>query len=166
MIGRRDFFYSCTLCFFPYSRLSSGCLRLSHCLISFLLFPCVSVCKCLGKHSCRSSSFPIAILNGTCFFSDSATTMCIRSEKVEILVHYSKPILLNQTIWFTYSRYLVKIVMVGCSNQHLNSKQVFYRPALYLWSSLGQWFFIVFDTSFNKGIRGPTINDMSILSTN
>ena len=24
--------------------------------------------KCLGKHSCMSYSFPIAILNGTCFF--------------------------------------------------------------------------------------------------
>ena len=23
---------------------------------------------CLGKHSCLNSSFPIAILNGTCFF--------------------------------------------------------------------------------------------------
>ena len=25
--------------------------------------------KCLGKHSCMSSPFPIAILNGTCFFA-------------------------------------------------------------------------------------------------
>ena len=31
------------LCFFPCSRLSSYYLRLSLCLISFLLFPCVSV---------------------------------------------------------------------------------------------------------------------------
>ena len=30
--------------------------------------------ECLGKHSCMSSRFPIAILNGTCFFSVSATT--------------------------------------------------------------------------------------------
>ena len=26
----------------------------------------VPKCKCLGKHSCMSSPFPIAILNGTC----------------------------------------------------------------------------------------------------
>ena len=30
--------------------------------------------ECLGKHSCMSSPFPIAILNGNCFFPDSATT--------------------------------------------------------------------------------------------
>ena len=31
--------------------------------------------ECLGKHLCMSSSFSVAILNGTCFlFSDSATT--------------------------------------------------------------------------------------------
>ena len=36
-------FFSCPLYFFPYSRLSSVCLRLSHYLISFLLFPCASV---------------------------------------------------------------------------------------------------------------------------
>ena len=27
--------------------------------------------KCLGKHSCTSSPFPIAILNGTFFFSEA-----------------------------------------------------------------------------------------------
>ena len=43
VIGRRDFFCSCPLCLFPCSRLSSFHLRLSLCLISFLLFPCVSV---------------------------------------------------------------------------------------------------------------------------
>ena len=37
--------------------------------------------ECLGKHSCMSSPFPIAILNGTCLFSDSAT-VCIGSEKL------------------------------------------------------------------------------------
>ena len=26
----------------------------------------VPMCECLGKHSCMSSSFPIAILNGAC----------------------------------------------------------------------------------------------------
>ena len=39
IIGRRDFFCSCLICFFPYSRLSSYLLRLFLYLISFLLFP-------------------------------------------------------------------------------------------------------------------------------
>ena len=51
---------------FPYSSLSSVCLRLSHCLISFLLSHCMR--ECLGKHSCTSSPFPIVVLNGTSFF--------------------------------------------------------------------------------------------------
>ena len=42
-IGRRDFFCSCPLCFFPYSRFSSYHFRLFLCLISFLLFQCASV---------------------------------------------------------------------------------------------------------------------------
>ena len=46
----------------PHFLPSSLCL----CLITFLLFPCVSVWE--NTHSCMSSSFPIAILNGTCFF--------------------------------------------------------------------------------------------------
>ena len=41
----------------------------------FALFrSCCSMHECLGKHSCMRSSFPVAILNGTCLFSDSATT--------------------------------------------------------------------------------------------
>ena len=51
VIGRRDFFYSCLLYFFCVRCYSCPlscpplivCLRLSHCLISFLLFPCASV---------------------------------------------------------------------------------------------------------------------------
>ena len=58
-----DFIFSCRLCFFPYSCISSY-LLLFVCLISFLLFP---MRKCLGKHSC-TSSFPIVILNDTSFF--------------------------------------------------------------------------------------------------
>ena len=38
---------------------------LCDCLISFLLFPCAWI----GKHSCWSSTFPIAILKGTCSFA-------------------------------------------------------------------------------------------------
>ena len=61
MISRRDFFFSSPLSFFPYLRLSSYLLRLFFYLISFLLFACASV----WEHSCMSSPFPIAILNGT-----------------------------------------------------------------------------------------------------
>ena len=42
------------------------------CLSYFVL--AVPMRECLGKHSCMSSPFPIAILNDTCFFSDSTTT--------------------------------------------------------------------------------------------
>ena len=42
----------------------------------------VPIHECLGKHSCMSSTFPIAILNGTCFSPTVQFTMCIRREKV------------------------------------------------------------------------------------
>ena len=87
-----DFFFSCPLCFFPYLCLSSYLLPVFLYLISFLLFPwnkmgtaCCSFIlavlavwnlpwevpippECLGKHSCMSFPFPIAILKGTFFF--------------------------------------------------------------------------------------------------
>ena len=34
--------------------------------LGFIVFPSVPMRKCLGKHSCKSSPFSIAILNGTC----------------------------------------------------------------------------------------------------
>ena len=43
VIGQRDLFLSCPLYIFPYSSLSSCLLHLSLCLISVLLYPCVSV---------------------------------------------------------------------------------------------------------------------------
>ena len=45
--------------------------------------------ECLGKHSCMSSPFPIAILNGTFIFRqcDYKCIMCILSEKLEIVKH-------------------------------------------------------------------------------
>ena len=49
--------------FFPQSFSSFYFLPLFHCHISILLFPCASV---WGKHSCMSSPFSIAILNGPC----------------------------------------------------------------------------------------------------
>ena len=58
MIGRRDlkFFRACSASF--YTSFVS--------LFYFVL--AVPMLECLGKHSCLSSPFPIAILNGTCFF--------------------------------------------------------------------------------------------------
>ena len=52
------------------ARCASFHIHSSH-LIYFLCFFVLfhSCClKCLGKHSCLSSTFPIAILNDTCFF--------------------------------------------------------------------------------------------------
>ena len=53
-MGRRDYFYSCPLYFFPYSRLSS--VSLSYFILA------VPMRECLGKHSCTSSPFPTIIL--------------------------------------------------------------------------------------------------------
>ena len=65
---RRSFkalpFFSCPLCFFPYSLGSSDSL-LFQCLMSFLLFP-------YGKAG-KSSTFHIAILNGTCSLRSAKT---------------------------------------------------------------------------------------------
>ena len=45
-------------------------LPTSSVFFSYYVHPCsVARHKCLGKHSCMSFPFPIAILNGTCFFS-------------------------------------------------------------------------------------------------
>ena len=41
-----------------------SCLSVS---LSYLI-PAVPMLECFGKHSCMSSPFPIAILNGTSFF--------------------------------------------------------------------------------------------------
>ena len=42
----------------------------------------VPIRQCLGKHSCVSSTFHIAILNGTCFFSGSATAIVHKENSV------------------------------------------------------------------------------------
>ena len=64
-MGRRDIFFSCPLCFFPI--LTPLFLPPSSVSLSYLILA-VSMRKCLGKHACMSSPFPIAILNGTFFF--------------------------------------------------------------------------------------------------
>ena len=57
-------FFRARFSFFPYSRLflPSSCVSLPYFILA------VPMRECLGKHSCTSSSFPIAILNGTSFF--------------------------------------------------------------------------------------------------
>ena len=65
MIGRRDFFF-----FLPallLSILTPLFLPSSSVPLSYFILA-VPMRECLGKHSCMSSPFPIAILNGTFFF--------------------------------------------------------------------------------------------------
>ena len=56
--------------------------------LSYFILP-VPMRECLGKHSCMSPTFPIVILNGTCFFCQCnyKCTACIRSEKLETVKH-------------------------------------------------------------------------------
>ena len=63
--------------------LPSSSVSLSYFVRAFLMR------ECSGKHSRMSSPFPIAMLNGTFFFRKwiYKCTMCIRSEKLEIVVH-------------------------------------------------------------------------------
>ena len=65
MIGRQDIFF-----FVPallLSILTPDFLPSSSVSLSYFVLA-VPMRECLGKHSCMSSPFPIAILNGTCFF--------------------------------------------------------------------------------------------------
>ena len=81
---RRDFFFSCPLCFFPPSRyalfLSSSSVSLSYLILAVLMR------ECLGKHSCMSFPFPIVILNGTFFFAVKAMNNWKRSAIKQILL--------------------------------------------------------------------------------
>ena len=56
--------------------------------------------ECLGKHSCMSSKFPVAILNGTSFFRQCnyKCTFFIRSKKLKYL-SISKPVSPNYSGW-------------------------------------------------------------------
>ena len=64
-------------------------LFLSFSLSLFYFILAVPMRKYLRKHSCRSSSFPMVILNDTSFFRlcNYKCTLCIRSKKLEIVVH-------------------------------------------------------------------------------
>ena len=65
MIGRWDFFFFVPALLF--SILMPLVLPPSSVSLSYFVLA-VPMRKCLGKHSCVSSPFPIAILNGTFFF--------------------------------------------------------------------------------------------------
>ena len=65
MIGRWDFFFfvpALLLSILTPLSLPSSSVSLSYFILA------VPFRKCLGKHSCMSSKFDIAVLNGTCFF--------------------------------------------------------------------------------------------------
>ena len=64
VIACRDSFCSCPLYFFPYS-LPSSSVSKSYFILAVLLR------ECLGKHSCMSPPFNIAILNGSFFFRET-----------------------------------------------------------------------------------------------
>ena len=66
MIGPRNFFF-----FVPTLLLSilTSLFLPSSSVSLFYFILAVPMRECLGKRSCMSSSFPIAILNGTLFFS-------------------------------------------------------------------------------------------------
>ena len=64
MIGCRDFFSRAR---FAFSTLTPLFLSSSSVSLSYFILA-VPMRECLGKHSCMSSQFPIAILNGTFFF--------------------------------------------------------------------------------------------------
>ena len=58
---------------------------LLHC--DFIL--AVPMRECPGGHWCMSSTFPIASLNGTCFFRQCNCKMCIRFHVSNIIVFYN-----------------------------------------------------------------------------
>ena len=85
MIGRQDFSF-----FVPALLLSiltylipSSSVSLAYSVLA------VPMRECLGKHSCMSSPFPLAILNGTCFFPTVQLQVhnVYSSVKLEIVVH-------------------------------------------------------------------------------
>ena len=73
--------FSCPLCFFSfYFHSPLLTLFLCLCLISFLMFPCASVWE--NTHaSASSSTFPIAILNGTSSLRSTKTTISLLTRK-------------------------------------------------------------------------------------
>ena len=87
MIGRRDFFFMPALLISILTPLSvpSSSVSLSYFILT------VRMRECFIKHSCMSSTFPIAILHGTCLFPTVHAAKCrmsIRRENLEIVKHW------------------------------------------------------------------------------
>ena len=61
-IGTSFFVPTLLLTILPFLFLPSSSVILTYFVLA------VPMSECMGKHSCMSSTFPIAILNGTCFF--------------------------------------------------------------------------------------------------
>ena len=124
MIRCRDLFLSCPLYFFPYSRtrcidsscssLSSCSFRLSHRLISFLLFTCASVSE---NTLAWVPPFPIAILKTTSYF------ISLVQEKPNMPSgHYYR-----LCSWSGSSNHLIKIILM----LHWCGQSTYHRPHKY-----------------------------------
>ena len=72
-LRRRDLFLLGPIYFLPYSLSSSYILPLCLLLHFVVAFP---MRKCSGKHSCVSSTIPIAMLNGPMYFRDAKWSIC------------------------------------------------------------------------------------------
>ena len=87
MVGCRDFFLSCPLYFFSILTpllLPSSCVSLSYFILA------VPIRECLGKHLFMSFPFPIAVLNGTSFFSLFGARETKHSQRTLLLALFLK----------------------------------------------------------------------------
>ena len=109
MIGRRDIFFFVPALLF--SILTPLFLPPSSVSSSYFIFA-VPMRKCLGKHSCMSSQFSIAILNGTFFF-----------RSVKAMNNWKRRAIKQIILLLPYSSvslsYLILVVPVSkCRGQH------------------------------------------------
>ena len=107
MIGRRDFFFFVSgllLSILTPVFLINFLVFL--CVISFLLFLILDgrqtkrtpMRECLGKHSCMSSPFPIAILNGTLFFREAKYALIWAKLRLSKSYHTTTSICLHENL--------------------------------------------------------------------
>ena len=108
MIGRWDIFFRAR---FFFSILTLLSLPPSSVFLPYFILA-VPMCRCLGKHSCMSSQFPIAILNGTFFFrSVKAMNNWKRSAIKQILLLLLSPCC--SSVYFCCSHALCHCVQVS-----------------------------------------------------
>ena len=112
MIGRLDCFFSCPLCFFPHSRLSSY-LHLFLYLISFLLFPCESVWENTRAWVLNFLWPYWMVLN---FFAKrhdrNGRSVACQKLTIIIIIINNYYLLLNIYVWWKQI-YLVKLLQLG-----------------------------------------------------